>query len=81
MIVAWQFTAWDLFKRRARPVGTVLIATTTGPTFGYDVARVTIRTVPYGTDLLRTAFQAINRLATIIRSLRDTARQTPWDGD
>jgi hypothetical protein len=37
---------------------------------GKNASRST-HTVPYGMDLFRNAFQAVNCLATIIQSLRD----------
>jgi hypothetical protein len=72
MIVARQFIAWYPCANGNRPVEYGMM--------GSD-RRATIRTinqsggkdqtVPYGTDSLLNAFQAINCLATIIASLRD----------
>ena len=81
-MVARQFIAWNV-PMEPRPVGHGVIgyqrrvnmwrcAWMVRKIFGRDIARLTIHTVPYGTDLIRRAFQAINCLATIIRSLRDT---------
>ena len=79
MIVARQFIAWDLSKKRTRPVGGGMarVAMVLFNSATFRDLTYTDQTVPRARPVSWARSQAIYCLATIIQSLRDNKSSLP----